>query len=121
MADVGDSIRTRLEEIELELTTATQEHGRLGELMKNLRQEKRELARVIRQLDGSRSDGPAVTDEQILEAVRAVGGDGVPGMRVAQDLDVTLRNVARKLRKLVDDGHLTGDPSSGYTLVTKES
>lgn len=89
----------------------------LQDEVKGMRQERRELARVLRQIDGSVNTGPAVTDEQVLEAVKKLGGEEICGMAVAQELGVTLRNVARKLRKLVDDGALTGNPGDGYSVI----
>lgn len=115
--NIGDQVRARAEEIDRELPTLETEMESLIERVREMRRERRGLGRVIRQLDGA--TGPAVTDEQVLEAVHALGGEDICGMAVAQHLGVSLRNVARKLRKHVDDGKLTGDPIDGYTAVAK--
>jgi hypothetical protein len=116
--NVGDQIRKRAAEIDKMLPGKEKKLEELDAEVKTLRQERRELARLIRQLDGPPNGGaPAVTDEQLIAAVKKLGGKDVTSAAVAKHLDVTTRNVARKMRKLVDDGAFTGDPESGYSLV----
>lgn len=115
---IGEEVRKRTAEIEKMLPRLERDLQVLQTEVKALRKEKRELARVLRQLDGPVSDGaPAVTDEQVLGAVATLGGSCIDSGAVAGHLDVTKRHVARKLRKLVDNGELTGNPEAGYTLV----
>jgi len=113
---IGDQIRSRAQEIDNMLPAKEEQLTALEREVKDLRKERRELGAVMRRLDGPRG-GPVVTDEQILEAVKSLGGNDIDSSAVAEYLDVTKRNVARKLRKLVDDGALTGDVERGYSLV----
>jgi hypothetical protein len=109
-------IEKRLEELEILLPREVNALNRQADHVKSLRQEDRDLKRLMRTYDGP-ADAPLVSNDQILAAVQACGGEGVLGHAVAIHLGVGPRNVARKLRKLVDDGHLTGDPETGYSLT----
>lgn len=114
--NIGDASRKRVEEIDKELPGLEKELESLTTKVKGLRQERRDTARVLRMLEGPKSNGsPAVTDEQILETVVSLGV--ATSKDVAEKLKVTPRNVARKLRKLVDDGALVGTPDEGYKPI----
>lgn len=117
MNGIGDSVKSRLTEIDARLEVIIPQKGQLEEEAKNLRQEKRDLERVVKQLNGTQREGPKVSDEQVLEAVKELGGKKIAGATVAEKLGVQPRNVARKLRKLVDNGQLAGDPTAGYTVA----
>lgn len=104
---VGSAISARLIEIDDQIGV--------------LRKERSDLRMVLKRLEGARHrTTPAVDNEQVKQAVVELGAQGhAPASSgdVAAVLGVHARNVARKLRKLVDDGELAGDPEVGYVAV----
>jgi DNA-binding transcriptional ArsR family regulator len=121
---VGDMIRKRIKEIDREIEgheSARVEHKAAivplrGEL-KTLQNGLRDLERIS---NGSGRARPAVEDEAIVEVVREAQRP-VNSHEVAEILGVGVRNVSRKLRKLVDNGLLAGNAEVGYWFEASES
>jgi hypothetical protein len=121
MKEVSDTIRKRMREIEVEIPRVQSQIDELSAKRSKLKVEYTDLRLALRPLEGRVIVPPAVTNEQVLEAVKKINeadsDEGALGFEVAEQLGVTTRNVSRKLRKLVDDGKLVGDPENGYMLV----
>ncbi len=105
---VGDTIRERIEEIEAQL-------AEYDEALQPLHDEHKALTKVLRSLERATNGIKPVSDEAVIEAIRTAG-KALNSHGVAEVLGVGPRNVARKLRKLVDSGVLKGNPEKGYTL-----
>jgi Fic family protein len=116
-SSVGNMIRKRTKEIEREVSDHESEIAAHKAAITKLKEELRTSQRILNDLDrgqnGSGPTKPAVEDEAIVGAVREAQRP-VNSHEVAEVLGVGVRNVSRKLRKLVDNGLLAGNAEAGY-------
>jgi hypothetical protein len=133
-SNVGSAIRTRLGEIETELGQIEAQVAQLSSSAKPLKDERSALGKALHTIEAAlgagNGNGPAqpaagapvsadtdgVSYEDLKKAVRELGGPSKT-TDIAAHLNVSPRKIARKLKKLADDGELAGDKDGGYRLA----
>lgn len=113
--DASDFI-AQMDALNQDLEAVQDQIDNLNAQRRLIKDEMNRVRRLRTAAEGGRRE-PAVTDEQILEAVKALGGGPVSSQEVAEHLGVTSRNTASKLRKLVDAHELIGNVGLGYRTV----
>lgn len=97
--------KQKLDELEKEI------QSKIGDIV-NVRDELvKDIKKLERGTGGTNGGGPAISDEQLIEAVK-----GNPGTAkvIAGALGVDSRTVARRLSKMAADGTISGDKEAGY-------
>jgi len=124
----GESIRARLESIQVDIEQREATLKMVKDDMKNLQAERTALRKALQAIEaitgGQEANGhaPAATTSSSArqveydELVSAVQGIGKPATskEVADALGTTPVMIARKLKKLADDGRIGGDKESGF-------
>jgi biotin operon repressor len=125
------AIKSRLDEVQGELEKLNKDFEAakkaLAEHSKPLKDERSGLRKALEALgkitgetvstNGHADAGDQVTDEALIEAVNAGGETPRKTPEIAESLGVGSRKIARKLKKLADEGKIFGNKDDGYAAV----
>ena len=122
VAGVGDSIRARLTEIAGEVQGTEDGIKALQASIKPLTDERKTLQKMLSVLEGATStNGKAEKPEGVpyesIERVLVEAGEPRTTQQIAEVLGVKPNQIARKLKKLVDDGAIGGTKEAGFVAL----
>ncbi len=119
---VGDTIRERLEEISREAKDTEKQIEALKASIKPLTDERKTLEKSLALIEGvsgssnGASSGAEVADADLIKTLEHAG-EALKTPEIAELLGVKSNKIARKLKKLADEGQIGGDKETGFVAL----